>query len=52
MVDLLKSGTPVPAIDVMIAATCINRGHKLLTKDEHFNAIRAVRTTFKLAVVK
>jgi len=52
MVDLLKAGTPVPAIDVLIAAVCINRGLKLLTKDNHFKAIISVRSEFKLNLVK
>jgi hypothetical protein len=52
MIDLLKAGTPVPALDVLIASMCINRGFKLLTKDDHFNAIMSVRATFKLKVVK
>ncbi len=52
MIDLLNAGTPVPAVDVLVAAMCINRGFKLLTKDEHFAAIRSVRATFKLSVAK
>lgn len=51
MVDLLKSGTPVPALDVLIAAICVNRGFKLLTKDEHFRAIGSVRPAFRLSLV-
>ena len=52
MVDLLKAGTPIPAIDVLIAAVCINRGLKLLTKDNHFKAVTSVRSEFKLSVLK
>lgn len=52
MVALLKDGTPLPAIDVLIAAVCINRGFKLMTKDNHFKAIASVRSDFKLNVLK
>jgi len=52
MVDLLKAGTPLPATDVLIAAVCIKRGFKLLTKDTHFKNMKSVRPSFKLQLLK
>ncbi len=40
MVKLREVGKPVPAIDVLIAAICIRRDLKLLTKDKHFLYIK------------
>ena len=51
MVDLLKAGTPIPAIDVLISAVCINRDLKLLTKDNHFKAVTSVRPALKLKIL-
>lgn len=52
MVDLLKAGTPIPAIDVLIAATCLDRGLGLATKDKHFHHIKAVREGFDVRIVE
>lgn len=52
MVGLLRRGTPLPAIDVLIAAMCVNRGLTLATKDEHFEHIRAVRRDFDLRLLE
>jgi predicted nucleic acid-binding protein len=45
---LLRKGTPLPAVDIVIAAVCIRRNLTLCTKDNHFAAIKSVRTAFKL----
>ncbi len=50
--DLLQKGRPLPAIDILIAAICIRRSLVLCTKDNHFNAIKSVRTSFKLELTK
>ncbi len=39
---LLGKGTPLPAVDIIIAAMCLNRGYVLRTKDAHFEAVRAL----------
>ncbi len=38
---MLKQGTPVPATDLVIAAVSVRLGLQLVTKDQHFKAIRA-----------
>jgi len=52
MVDLLKAGTPIPAIDVLIAAICLNRGLRLATSDRHFHHIKAIREGFDLHITE
>ena len=37
---MVKRGTPVPAVDAIVAAVAINRGLKLVTKDRHFEWIK------------
>ncbi|AMQ18863.1 type II toxin-antitoxin system VapC family toxin [Thermococcus peptonophilus] len=39
---LVKEGTPVPAVDIVIAAVSISRGLTLITKDKHFEKIKKV----------
>ena len=39
---LRKAGTPMPANDIWIAATCANAGATLLTYDGHFGGIGRV----------
>ena len=41
-VKLLQRGTPVPAVDIVIAALGIRRELRLRTNDPHFSTIRAV----------
>ncbi len=52
MVDLLHVGKPVPAIDVLIAATCLQRGLTLSTKDQHFEIIKSLRPQLKVNMLK
>jgi tRNA(fMet)-specific endonuclease VapC len=49
---LLQRGTPLPAIDILVAAMCIRRELTLCTKDNHFTAIKAVRKNLKLELTK
>ena len=51
-IDLLQRGTPLPAVDILLAAICINRNYIFSTKDNHFTAVKAVRKEFKLALTK
>jgi tRNA(fMet)-specific endonuclease VapC len=52
MVGLLESGKPVPAIDIMIAAVCINRKLILETRDHHFEYIKLVNERLLLRIKK
>jgi tRNA(fMet)-specific endonuclease VapC len=47
-IDLLQKGTPLPAVDILVAAMCIKRNYVFNTKDNHFTAIKTVRKNFKL----
>ncbi|MFB3889016.1 MAG: PIN domain-containing protein [Candidatus Bathyarchaeia archaeon] len=49
---LLRKGTPMPAVYIMIAAMCIRRDLTLSTRDKHFVNIKAVRTSFNLQLTK
>ena len=40
--DLRRQGTPVGAVDILIAAMCINRGAKLVSLDKDFEKIQRV----------
>jgi len=44
---LLAKGTPLPAVDVLIAAVCLRLKARLLTKDEHFEKLKSVNETFR-----
>lgn len=48
---LRKIGKPIGAIDIMIAAICINRKAKLLTKDNDFKAVKEAFPEFDLKVI-
>jgi predicted nucleic acid-binding protein len=48
---LLRRGTPLPAVDILIASICIRRDLALCTLDKHFSRIKEVRNTFKLEIV-
>ena len=37
---LRKKGTPIPAVDLVIAAQAYNRGLTLVTSDRHFELLR------------
>jgi tRNA(fMet)-specific endonuclease VapC len=45
---LLQKGTPLPAIEILVATVCIRRSLTLATKDRHFTKIKSVRKDFKL----
>jgi len=49
--DLIKRGTPVPAIDIVIAAVAVNRGFALATEDKYFAYIRDVREDLELVEI-
>jgi tRNA(fMet)-specific endonuclease VapC len=49
---LLQKGTPLPAMDILVAAMCIRRNLTLSTKDNHFTAIKSIKTDFKLTITK
>ena len=49
---LLRQGSPLPAVDILIAAVCIRRNLPLCTLDKHFTAIKSVRNAFKLDLTK
>jgi len=51
MVKLREIGKPTPAIDVLIAAMCIRRDLRLLTKDKHFLFIKEVEPDFMVHVI-
>jgi tRNA(fMet)-specific endonuclease VapC len=51
-VALLQKGTPLPAIDMLVAAMCIRRELTLCTTDNHFTAIKSVRKNLKLELTK
>ncbi len=48
--QLLKASRPIPAVDTVIAATCINNKLKLATKVEHFMRVKEVRSDFEVKV--
>ena len=52
MVALLDSGKPIPAVDVLVAAMCLNRKLTLVTKDRHFSYVKLVREEFSLEFPK
>src|SRR3989344_4796806 len=45
---LRKRGKPLGAIDILIAAMCINRNSMLITKDKDFLSIKEAMPEFKL----
>ena len=52
MVKLRRIGKPSPAMDVIIAAMCIRRGLRLLTKDAHFIPIKEVEPDFIIELIQ
>ncbi len=48
--DLRKRGTPIGAIDILIASICINKNLKLVTKDRDFENIKSVEPRFRLEI--
>lgn len=47
-IRLRKKGTPIPAIDVLIASIALNRGLKVLSRDKHFELIKHVEPELTL----
>ena len=41
----------MPAIDLLIAAICLRLKARLLTKDEHFERLKAVSEAFRFELV-
>ena len=51
--DKLRSiGKPIGAIDIIIAAMCLNRSLKLITKDGDFKSVKSVFPELVLEVVE
>lgn len=50
MVGLLESGRPIPAIDVLISAVCINRKLMLVTRDHHFGYVKSVKEELSVKI--
>ncbi len=40
--ELKKAGTPIPANDVWIAASCRQHSLPLISRDRHFDAVRGI----------
>jgi tRNA(fMet)-specific endonuclease VapC len=49
---LLRNGSSLPAVDILIASICIRRDLRLCTLDKHFMNIKSVRNAFKLELTK
>lgn len=47
---LRKIGRPLPAVDILIASMCINRGLTLLTKDADYKSIKLIEKKFKVEI--
>ncbi len=47
---LREKGKPMGAVDILIAAICLNREAKLITKDKDFNIIKTIFPEFKLKI--
>ncbi|ASJ08368.1 PIN domain-containing protein [Thermococcus siculi] len=49
---LVKEGTPVPAVDIVLAAVSMFRGLTLVTKDRHFERIKKVAPELQVEIVE
>ena len=47
-IKLLSAGTPIPAVDILIAAVAINRELVLATKDRHFEYVQKICPEFQI----
>jgi hypothetical protein len=47
---LLKVGTPIPAVDIVLAAVVVNRGFVLHTRDRHFEYVRKIDRAFRVRI--
>ena len=41
--ELRRKGTPLPAVDLIIAATAYNRSLIIVTRDRHFETLKSVQ---------
>jgi hypothetical protein len=46
--ELLKRGTPVPAVDLVISAISVRLGLQLVTRDRHFKEVKSAVTELNL----
>ncbi len=44
---LLKAGTPIPAVDIVLSAIAANSGLVLHTRDRHFEYVRKINREFQ-----
>ncbi len=49
---LVKAGTPVPAVDVVIAAVAISRNMTIVTRDRHFSWVKEIAPGLQLELVE
>lgn len=47
--DLLVIGTPIPAVDILIASICYNSNFKLISLDSHFSYISDIWEDFRFS---
>lgn len=47
---LLEAGTPIPGIDIILAAVAINRDLVLQTRDHHFEYVRKINRAFRVRI--
>ena len=45
---MVERGTPVPAVDAVMAAVALNRNFTIVTRDKHFNFIQKVYPKLKI----
>ena len=50
-VKLRKSGNPLPAVDLIIAAIGFNNGYEVITMDKHFKYIKEMEKDLKLSIL-
>jgi len=50
--DLMKKGTPVDCVNIILAAVALNRDLVIITKDKDFEFIKSVRPRLKLKIVE
>jgi tRNA(fMet)-specific endonuclease VapC len=48
---LLEAGTPIPALDIVLAAVAINRNLVLQTRDQQFEYVRKINRDFQVRVM-
>ena len=50
--NLRDIGRSIEAIDILVAAMCLNRGFELVTKDKDYTYVRRLRPDFKLKLLQ